>query len=185
MTENEWCVQRRNGMGFFIIYFIIISLHVFVFVWSGFLFGHGEFTEIGVCEILSESSIWESWRRVKEEWYGEEIETMCIQKEGSKSSKKRKRKNGGEGHRSPYLSHAKRALYHLSYTPSRKILFPVQLKNRISPFLQSFIFLFHFSKYVWWASHDPHRSVERGACRWKRKTSDTKELYVPVWIFHI
>ena len=59
-----------------------------------------------------------------------------------------KRKNGGEGHRSPYLSHAKRALYHLSYTPSRKILFPVQLKNRISPFLQSFIFLFHFSKYV-------------------------------------
>ena len=28
-----------------------------------------------------------------------------------------KRKVGGEGHRSPYLSHAKRALYHLSYTP--------------------------------------------------------------------
>ena len=26
-------------------------------------------------------------------------------------------KNGGEGHRSPYLSHAKRSLYHLSYTP--------------------------------------------------------------------
>ena len=25
---------------------------------------------------------------------------------------------GGAGHRSPYLSHAKRALYHLSYTPS-------------------------------------------------------------------
>ena len=29
-----------------------------------------------------------------------------------------KKENGGEGHRSPYLSHAKRALYHLSYTPS-------------------------------------------------------------------
>ena len=28
-----------------------------------------------------------------------------------------KKKNGGEGYRSPYLSHAKRALYHLSYTP--------------------------------------------------------------------
>ena len=27
-------------------------------------------------------------------------------------------KNGGAGHRSPYLSHAKRALYHLSYTPN-------------------------------------------------------------------
>ena len=25
---------------------------------------------------------------------------------------------GGAGHRSPYLSHAKRALYHLSYTPT-------------------------------------------------------------------
>ena len=24
---------------------------------------------------------------------------------------------GGAGHRSPYFSHAKRALYHLSYTP--------------------------------------------------------------------
>ena len=30
-----------------------------------------------------------------------------------------KLKNGGEGHRSPYLSHAKRALYHLSYTPDQ------------------------------------------------------------------
>ena len=30
-----------------------------------------------------------------------------------------KKENGGEGHRSPYLSHAKRALYHLSYTPSK------------------------------------------------------------------
>ena len=30
---------------------------------------------------------------------------------------KTKAKNGGEGYRSPYLSHAKRALYHLSYTP--------------------------------------------------------------------
>ena len=29
----------------------------------------------------------------------------------------RKEKSGGEGYRSPYLSHAKRALYHLSYTP--------------------------------------------------------------------
>ena len=27
------------------------------------------------------------------------------------------KKFGGAGHRSPYLSHAKRALYHLSYTP--------------------------------------------------------------------
>ena len=26
---------------------------------------------------------------------------------------------GGAGHRSPYLSHAKRALYHLSYTPRK------------------------------------------------------------------
>ena len=26
-------------------------------------------------------------------------------------------KNGGAGYRSPYFSHAKRALYHLSYTP--------------------------------------------------------------------
>ena len=26
---------------------------------------------------------------------------------------------GGAGHRSPYLSHAKRALYHLSYTPMK------------------------------------------------------------------
>jgi hypothetical protein len=25
--------------------------------------------------------------------------------------------SGGAGYRSPYLSHAKRALYHLSYTP--------------------------------------------------------------------
>ena len=25
---------------------------------------------------------------------------------------------GGAGHRSPYLSHAKRALYHLNYTPN-------------------------------------------------------------------
>ena len=31
--------------------------------------------------------------------------------------KKEKEKTGGEGYRSPYLSHAKRALYHLSYTP--------------------------------------------------------------------
>jgi hypothetical protein len=30
----------------------------------------------------------------------------------------RKKRNGGAGYRSPYLSHAKRALYHLSYTPS-------------------------------------------------------------------
>ena len=29
----------------------------------------------------------------------------------------RREKDGGEGYRSPYLSHAKRALYHLSYTP--------------------------------------------------------------------
>ena len=29
-----------------------------------------------------------------------------------------RKENGGEGHRSPYLSHAKRALYHLSYTPT-------------------------------------------------------------------
>ena len=29
----------------------------------------------------------------------------------------RKRLCGGAGYRSPYLSHAKRALYHLSYTP--------------------------------------------------------------------
>ena len=35
-----------------------------------------------------------------------------------------KRKVGGEGHRSPYLSHAKRALYHLSYTP-----FPLSLST--------------------------------------------------------
>ena len=27
------------------------------------------------------------------------------------------KKVGGAGYRSPYLSHAKRALYHLSYTP--------------------------------------------------------------------
>ena len=30
------------------------------------------------------------------------------------------KKFGGAGHRSPYLSHAKRALYHLSYTPDVK-----------------------------------------------------------------
>ena len=35
---------------------------------------------------------------------------------------RRKGKVGGEGHRSPYLSHAKRALYHLSYTPFLLIL---------------------------------------------------------------
>ena len=29
---------------------------------------------------------------------------------------------GGAGHRSPYLSHAKRALYHLSYTPSDDLM---------------------------------------------------------------
>ena len=28
-----------------------------------------------------------------------------------------KKKTGGEGYRSPYLSHAKREIYHLSYTP--------------------------------------------------------------------
>ena len=37
-------------------------------------------------------------------------------------SSEKTRKNGGEGHRSPYLSHAKRALYHLSYTPYNETL---------------------------------------------------------------
>ena len=31
--------------------------------------------------------------------------------------RKEKKNYGGEGHRSLYLAHAKRALYHLSYTP--------------------------------------------------------------------
>ena len=35
----------------------------------------------------------------------------------TKTETKEKEKTGGEGYRSPYLSHAKRALYHLSYTP--------------------------------------------------------------------
>ena len=35
----------------------------------------------------------------------------------TKTETKEKEKSGGEGYRSPYLSHAKRALYHLSYTP--------------------------------------------------------------------
>jgi hypothetical protein len=33
------------------------------------------------------------------------------------SSRLKKRKNGGAGNRTPCLSHAKRALYHMSYTP--------------------------------------------------------------------
>ena len=35
---------------------------------------------------------------------------------------KSKRLFGGAGYRSPYLSHAKRALYHLSYTPIDELL---------------------------------------------------------------
>ena len=43
--------------------------------------------------------------------------------EESLESHVRRRKSicGGAGYRSPYLSHAKRALYHLSYTPSMRV----------------------------------------------------------------
>ena len=42
------------------------------------------------------------------------------------------KENGGEGHRSPYLSHAKRALYHLSYTPSQPLSLPSLLDSQYS-----------------------------------------------------
>ena len=42
--------------------------------------------------------------------------------------KKSKRLFGGAGYRSPYLSHAKRALYHLSYTPIDELL-AVQIRH--------------------------------------------------------
>ena len=35
----------------------------------------------------------------------------------NKEKKQKKSENGDAGYRSPYLSHAKRALYHLSYIP--------------------------------------------------------------------
>ena len=34
---------------------------------------------------------------------------------------KNSKKSGEEGHRSPYLAHAKRALYHLSYVPAESV----------------------------------------------------------------
>lgn len=47
-------------------------------------------------------------------------------------------KNGGEGHRSPYLSHAKRTLYHLSYTPANDCLpLPAPLAPAPAPLLPS------------------------------------------------
>ena len=49
-----------------------------------------------------------------------------------KLKRKRKKKSGGEGHRSPYLSHAKRALYHLSYTPYTLILKNAYFTTRYS-----------------------------------------------------
>ena len=47
----------------------------------------------------------------------------------TKTETKEKEKTGGEGYRSPYLSHAKRALYHLSYTPFLLILSPTTLSS--------------------------------------------------------
>ena len=45
--------------------------------------------------------------------------------------KKSKRLFGGAGYRSPYLSHAKRALYHLSYTPIDELL-AVQIRHALN-----------------------------------------------------
>ena len=44
---------------------------------------------------------------------------------------KAKRFIGGAGYRSPYLSHAKRALYHLSYTPIDELL-AVQIRHALN-----------------------------------------------------
>ena len=46
---------------------------------------------------------------------------ICINNLNYRIRRKNK-KIGGAGHRSQYLSHAKRALYHLSYTPVLMIL---------------------------------------------------------------
>ena len=40
------------------------------------------------------------------------------------------KKTGGAGHRSRYLSHAKRALYHLSYAPLLKQEYPAQNRRK-------------------------------------------------------
>ena len=52
------------------------------------------------------------------------------------NKEKQKGKNGGEGHRSPYLSHAKRALYHLSYTPLINIFKNAYLETPLTLDLQ-------------------------------------------------
>ena len=56
------------------------------------------------------------------------------------------RKSGGEGHRSPYLSHAKRALYHLSYTPVLKEVSMITIWEKciIYWFSQFFLILHYF-----------------------------------------
>ena len=53
----------------------------------------------------------------------------------------KKTKSGGEGHRSPYLSHAKRALYHLSYTPGL-FIFSNRITWEICLLSESLLFIF-------------------------------------------
>ncbi len=46
-----------------------------------------------------------------------------------------KRTSGGAGYRSPYFSHAKRALYHLSYTPYMITFVPIWILKEFISFL--------------------------------------------------
>ena len=42
---------------------------------------------------------------------------FCFVAQKTKKKKRKRKKSGEAGHRSPYPSHAKRVLYHLSYYP--------------------------------------------------------------------
>ena len=60
-----------------------------------------------------------------------------------KSEHENKKSSGGAGYRSRYLSHAKRALYHLSYAPSLascpdNLLDDFQVENRVDKFSRTY-----------------------------------------------
>lgn len=94
-------------------------------------------------------------------------------------SKMRKRKVGGEGHRSPYLSHAKRALYHLSYTPN----------STFHPYRKLFIVHPHFTfvrnkpfehaTIICWRELPFIRKQSRlKSQRWKYRFTEFKQLHI-------
>ena len=73
----------------------------------------------------------------------------------SKASSDLQKSFGGAGYRSPYLSHAKRALYHLSYTP-----------NGIGGYLKYQCVFFHFY-YLTWQNTLHRPGIEPGPPAWQ------------------